>query len=548
MKKFNNIILFAGKADDRTMHLGCFSSLALLPMKGKALIYRQLEHLYKEYNIDNFIIVINNDDLKLIGYIDKILKRIFNITIVKVDKNNSIIHSLYSGILAGDNTLPVRVILGDTLIESSLDNSLDVIYTAKVEDLYFSQNWCCVDDNLHFYDKIENLNLENKQIVIGCYSFSDFNLIQSCCDEAIKENLLEISDVLYKYNKNKKLSLKQVFDWNDLGHTSGLAKAKSNLYNARSFNSIQIDCDKGVLIKSSTKIQKLKDEFYWYKNIPQELQCYIPRVFDFNVIDSTAYLKQELYGYPTLQELFLSEVMNIEDWISIIEKLFIIHKNFELFNISADYESIYWLYVTKTFDRINELINQNNDWSILLNSQKIVINGKECLGFNSLIKLIEEKSLNLTNQKVFTIIHGDYCFSNILFDVSNYTFKLIDPRGRLNKDPTIYGDPRYDIAKLRHSIVGYYDFIVNDLFSCKEAINKDTVFFDYTIFVPQQYKKLKEVFDFFTKKYNFNIKEIKFIEAILFLSMIPLHSDNINRQKMFFIKAIKKLNNVLLEN
>ena len=38
---------------------------------------------------------------------------------------------------------------------------------------------------------------------------------------------------------------------------------------------------------------------------------------------------------------------------------------------------------------------------------------------------------------------------------------VIDPRG-LNSDNKIefYGDPNYDIAKLTHSIIGYYDFIL----------------------------------------------------------------------------------------
>ena len=40
-------------------------------------------------------------------------------------------------------------------------------------------------------------------------------------------------------------------------------------------------------------------------------------------------------------------------------------------------------------------------------------------------------------------------------------------------------------------------------------------------------------------------KEIKFIEGLLFLSMIPLHKDNFNRQKMFYIRALELLNETL---
>lgn len=140
-----------------------------------------------------------------------------------------------------------------------------------------------------------------------------------------------------------------------------------------------------------------------------------------------------------------------------------------------------------------------------------------------------------------TVIHGDYCFSNILFDSSNYNFKLVDPRGRLNNEPTIYGDPRYDIAKLRHSIAGFYDFIVHGLFRLKE--NKTG--FEYEIKTSTDYSILERIFNKYAELNGYNPQEIKFIEGLLFLSMIPLHKDNFSRQKVFYLKAIELLNDTV---
>jgi streptomycin 6-kinase len=54
-----------------------------------------------------------------------------------------------------------------------------------------------------------------------------------------------------------------------------------------------------------------------------------------------------------------------------------------------------------------------------------------------------------------TVLHGDFCFSNILYDFRMGRIKTIDPRGiDLNNELTIYGDTRYDLAKLSHSILG----------------------------------------------------------------------------------------------
>ena len=134
-----------------------------------------------------------------------------------------------------------------------------------------------------------------------------------------------------------------------------------------------------------------------------------------------------------------------------------------------------------------------------------------------------------------------YCFSNILFDSSNYCFRLIDPRGRLDKEAVIYGDPRYDIAKLRHSVVGLYDFIVQDLFKLDTISYNE---FSYKIFSQNNYFNLEKVFDKYVEQYNYNNFEIKFIEGLLFLSMIPLHDDNITRQKMFYIRALEIFNSL----
>ena len=77
-----------------------------------------------------------------------------------------------------------------------------------------------------------------------------------------------------------------------------------------------------------------------------------------------------------------------------------------------------------------------------------------------------EPAVNRLVQKTqtFSLIHGDYCFSNILCDLPGGHVTLIDPRGSFGGLTGIYGAPLYDVAKLYHSVYGLYDLIVNDLF------------------------------------------------------------------------------------
>lgn len=539
---FNNIILFGGETKNENMPIGFYSSLAMLPLRGKPVVWWQFQNL-KEQGLEKFILVVCKNNEKLIKYTTDILCENFDIQLVQVGSNKNILSSLKYGLQLANPNIPTRVILGDTLLTKSINNETDILFTSK--DFSTSQNWCLVENkeerDLFFYDKRKNINISGKEALVGYYAFNDTKYLLNCCVKARLMLKKEISTALIMYQDKYKLKTKLVNDWYDLGHTSGLIKAKNILFSARSFNSISVDTQTGLLTKSSTKKLKLEDEAFWYKNIPNELKIFAPRMISFSMNEKSASLVQELYGYPSLQELYLSGEVNLEDWRYIIEQLFKLHKFFEKYTTKANQKSLLWLYLDKTKDRIKELEMQSPYWQRLLNKDYQYINGKKYCGLSLLKSEIEKFALKLSQNGKETIVHGDYCFSNILFDSSNYIFKLIDPRGRLDAEATIYGDPRYDIAKLRHSVVGLYDFIVQGLFKLTETNSG----FEYKILTTKDYRVLEDIFDKYSIANGFDVQEIKFIEGLLFLSMIPLHKDNFDRQKVFYLKSIELLNDTV---
>lgn len=539
---FNNIILFGGETKNENMPIGFYSSLAMLPLRGKPVVWWQFQNL-KEQGLEKFILVVCKNNEKLIKYTTDILCENFDIQLVQVGSNKNILSSLKYGLQMANPNIPTRVILGDTLLTKSINNETDILFTSK--DFSTSQNWCLVENkeerDLSFYDKRKNINISGKEALVGYYAFNDTKYLLNCCVKARLMLKKEISTALIMYQDKYKLKTKLVNDWYDLGHTSGLIKAKNILFSARSFNSISVDTQTGLLTKSSTKKLKLEDEAFWYENLPKDLKIFAPRMISFSMNEKSASLVQELYGYPSLQELYLSGEVNLEDWRYIIEQLFNLHKFFEKYTTKANQKSLLWLYLDKTKDRIKELEMQSPYWQRLLNKDYQYINGKKYCGLSLLKSEIEKFALILSQNGKETIVHGDYCFSNILFDSSNYIFKLIDPRGRLDSEATIYGDPRYDIAKLRHSVVGLYDFIVQGLFKLTETDSE----FEYKILTTKDYRVLEDIFDKCSIENGFNVQEIKFIEGLLFLSMIPLHKDNFDRQKVFYLKAIELLNDTV---
>jgi hypothetical protein len=96
---------------------------------------------------------------------------------------------------------------------------------------------------------------------------------------------------------------------------------------------------------------------------------------------------------------------------------------------------------------------------------------------------------------------------------------------------------RYDIAKLAHSIIGLYDFIIAGNYSIKED---ELYCLSFKIYINSTVEQIQEYF----KKMNFmnrTIYELSIYPIMihLFLSMLPLHSDSPARQKAFLANALR---------
>ena len=155
---------------------------------------------------------------------------------------------------------------------------------------------------------------------------------------------------------------------------------------------------------------------------------------------------------------------------------------------------------------------------------------------------IEEKINKIYKEEDNCLIHGDLNFANILYNSEKKIFKLIDPRGKWGNG--VGGDIKYDIAKIRHSIAGSFDTITNGLYSIKHE-EKNKICFN--VFKPKNYESICNELDTNIKK-KFNINEIKMIEGLLFISMLPLHRDNVERQLAFFCIGLERLNEILSDN
>ena len=193
-------------------------------------------------------------------------------------------------------------------------------------------------------------------------------------------------------------------------------------------------------------------------------------------------------------------------------------------------------------ERLEDL-KEDKRWRKILDCSEIWLNGRTYKNVGYFRPQIEKVANKMYDSSEMGVVHGDLCLNNILFDPGNRLFKLIDPRGRFGHS-NIYGDVKYDLAKLRFSLVGHYDFIVSDLFKVKMETTKTGDKFFCHDYSDSYHQKIGCCLDNLLVKHGYDLEKIKIIEALLYLSVVPHHYDYPERQLAMYLTAVKKLNEV----
>ncbi|MDB5111947.1 MAG: hypothetical protein JWR67_3061, partial [Mucilaginibacter sp.] len=188
---------------------------------------------------------------------------------------------------------------------------------------------------------------------------------------------------------------------------------------------------------------------------------------------------------------------------------------------------------------VKEFYDQLNNEDKYIITEDLNINGVVYESFHKIKERLYARIEQLYSEDDFCVVHGDFCFNNILYDVSHRLIKLIDPRGSFgNKYKGLYGDIKYDLAKLLHSAIGGYDYLVNNLYQ----IEFDEKNISYNILNKHNNAIIEDKARQLVSNLGYSIKDIMLIVGTLFLTMPPLHCDSCSRQRVMYIHGIKIIN------
>ena len=295
----------------------------------------------------------------------------------------------------------------------------------------------------------------------------------------------------------------------------------------RFFNEILKSSDK--YIKKSKNIEKIKAEYSFLSSVPKDFkQFYIP-VSSFKETNEDAQYSMPKLNYLDMAKRHINGKMSEGEILTFFKFLDTYLNKIKKDTFKKTGNEFSFIF-EKTIERYEEF--QNKDFFHTINSY--FKNSTKYENLNSVFEYLLdslESNKDQINKSGSIISHGDLCFSNILTSKYYDHLIFIDPRGGdfEKSHKSIY----YDFAKLSHSILGNYDFILNELANLR--LNKDLEL--KIIFKVKENKILSKNFITFIEKYGLSYKILRLIEASLFMSMIPLHSENHKKVLMFAIRG-----------
>lgn len=491
---------------------------SLLPIGNRMLVELQVESLRKKFNDPITLTlpssyVLTKFDISLFNKLD--------LEYLLVPDDLSLADSLMVALKANNSEKQwVRVLHGDTLIQD-LPTGLDQLSIGTPQADY---DW---EFQFETFNKDERVAVWS-----GFFSFSDKQLLE----RAIALSKSNFVKAVRNYSLD--FNLKNVFcsSWLDFGHVASYFLSRSSITTERAFNSINIV--DGVLVKSSKNVNNIKAEEYWFKNIPSNLRKYTPLFIDSGVNAQDQYFYSlEYLPFLPLNESFVFGKNGYNFW----NRQFKLIKSF-LSQAKESYKSnkvssenirqeFTKLIEQKTIQRLDEFLEHSPRH---LDTVMARFDGKEITIRDIRDDCIEK---SLAARVMPAILHGDLCFSNLLYDSRSNGLKVIDPRG-LTEDGhlSIFGNQIYDVAKLSHSVVGLYDFIISGHYTIATDLDGFRII---EFEIDDRIEMILRIFkaQVFDSQLIFN--EIMYVVILLFLSMLPLHADRPDRQEAMLLNAVR---------
>lgn len=501
---------------------------ALLPVGNRRLFEYQIETLQQAFPEQPIFLSLPRS--YELGKKDAYYLERLQVTVLRSDEQlnlaEGISHALES-IGATNETL--RLLHGDTWIRA-LPSAADCIGIVETNEDYV---W-----------EVEKTAVESESVWCGYFSFS--NAAEFL--KALRIPKTNFSSAIRKYDELYDLERIKVEGWHDFGHVNTYFQSRARLTTERAFNELHIS--NGCVRKKGMPSEKISAEMRWFETLPAKMRVFAPQIIDSGIAsDERPFYVLEYLPLPPLNEVFVHGTNPVFYWSKIFGLCDDFLKQCSAVDMSPeqrDATRVNSAAMTgeKTWRRLQQYIDESGHPGL---DVPLTINGMTVPSLRRIVEICQERLQD--SASLPGMLHGDLCLSNILFDSRSDRIKVIDPRGLdANGRESNIGDLRYDLAKLSHSVLGLYDYIIAGAYEVECQLNEQICHYRLDVHVDERTREVQGVF----KNRNFvgNLKatDVMPMTVLLFLSMLPLHSDKPGRQEALLANALRLYADFLSED
>ena len=312
-------------------------------------------------------------------------------------------------------------------------------------------------------------------------------------------------------------------------------------FDARFFNTL--NATDYTVTKKSTDKNKIKMEYTFYHLLPEAMQSWFVLPYSYTEDEDWASYTMERYYMADMAIRWTHNAIPAAKIAVFLEKAMgFINQRYKK---TVDGAQSAWVRSTLYLDKVQDRITMLKDCKEFPLIDAYIKQGTTYSGIDDVFdrykSLYADAQKKVKHLNYLCIGHGDFCFSNILYDDDTGLMRLIDPKGA-QTEADLWSDPYYDIAKLSHSICGLYDYITSGQYTIE--LDHSMQFQLNISFDNAEYKKLLYSS---LERNGFHCGLTRLYEASLFLSMLPLHIDNPHKVFAFLLTALQIMNEMELE-
>jgi hypothetical protein len=318
----------------------------------------------------------------------------------------------------------------------------------------------------------------------------------------------------------------------DISEISWFLAFMAGATEARHFNSTSISA--GIFRKHSRDVAKMRGEYQFFHIADEAMKRFLLPTFDFSQDSDGAGYAMEYLLVPDAAMQVVHHTFNEASFGRMMDGFFAFIGARGRSNVGAT--EVRNVAERDIVDKLNRRVAQLLATPVGQQLDQIITAAGPHGSLGSMVERCRvqlHKALGASQFDDLALSHGDPCFSNILYQSEINLFRLIDPRGALDRDAAMM-HPVYDLAKFSHSVLGGYDFVNGGLAECRlDAAMRLSLHFDRGGPPPWMKEALRRRF----AELGWDIALIRAIEASLFLSMLPLHIDAPDKLPAFCLIA-----------